>query len=276
MRVVQLGKFYSPHKGGIETHLEILCRSLKPSVDVEAIVFNSGPSTVREEIHGVPVTRCGAPVSLAGSPISPVMAWELSKRAYDVLHLHTPNPLAAAAYVVSRKPRRHALVVSHHSDIVRQARLKQLVAPLMRRVLERADAILVASPNYLASSKELEPFQKKCTVIPYGLDLNQLLPTPEARDLASRIRSQYRTPLILSVGRLIYYKGFEVAVEAMQHVDATLLVIGEGPLRTSLEAKARSLGVSKRVVFLGHVPEASLAAVLPSLRRLRPRLGRAE
>jgi glycosyltransferase involved in cell wall biosynthesis len=257
MRVVQLGKYYYPHTGGIETHLRLLCRSLQGSVDVEAIVFNTGRKTLREQAEGVPVTRCGSLATIASSPVSPAMVLELSRRKYDILHLHTPNPFAAAAYLVSRKPP-HALVVSHHSDIVRQARLKRLVNPLMRRVLDRADAILVASPNYLASSKELEGFRAKCRVVPYGIDLQEFAPRPEALRAAASIRAQFPGPIVLSVGRLVYYKGFEVAIEAMQGTSSTLLIIGEGPLRGSLEAKARALNVDGKVVFVGEIHNRSL------------------
>jgi glycosyltransferase involved in cell wall biosynthesis len=257
MRVVQLGKYYYPHTGGIETHLRLLCRSLQSSVDVEAIVFNTQRGTVREEEEGICVTRCGSLATLASSPISPAMVLELSRRKYDILHLHTPNPFAAAAYLMSKKPR-HSLVVSHHSDIVRQARLKRLVNPLMRRVLERADAIFVASPNYLATSKELEGFRSKCHVVPYGIDLQEFAPSPEALTMAARIRAQFPGPIVLSVGRLVYYKGFEVAIEAMVGTPATLLIIGEGPLRGSLEARARAMKVSDKVVFVGEIHNRSL------------------
>jgi glycosyltransferase involved in cell wall biosynthesis len=257
MQVVQLGKYYYPHTGGIETHLRLLCESLRGAIDVEAIVFNAGRKTLRKPEEGVPVTRCGSLFTVASSPVSPAMAWELSNRKYDVLHLHAPNPFAAAAYLTSRKPS-HALVVSHHSDIVRQARLKKLVNPMMRQVLKRADAILVASPNYLASSKELEPFVAKCRVVPYGINLEELAPDAEALSLAASIRERYPGPIVLSVGRLVYYKGFDVAIEAMQDVPATLLIIGEGPLRGSLEAKARSLHVDSNVVFVGEVQSQRL------------------
>jgi glycosyltransferase involved in cell wall biosynthesis len=257
MQVVQLGKYYHPHSGGIETHLRLLCESLKGAVDVEAIVFNTGRKTLRKPEEGVPVTRCGSLFTVASSPVSPAMVWELSNRKYDVLHLHTPNPFAAAAYLTSRKPA-HALVVSHHSDIVRQARLKRLVNPMMRQVLKRADAILVATPNYLASSRELDPFGEKCRVVPYGIDLEELAPDGEALRMAASIRERYPGPIVLSVGRLVYYKGFDLAIEAMQDVPATLLIIGEGPLRSSLEAKARSLHVDSKVAFVGEVHQRLL------------------
>jgi rhamnosyl/mannosyltransferase len=60
------------------------------------------------------------------------------------------------------------------------------------------------------------------------------------------------------VGRLIYYKGFEVAIEAMKQVDATLVIVGDGPLRASLEAQARTMGVEGRVVFAGEIHNRDL------------------
>src|SRR5450631_2721653 len=110
MQVLQLGKYYHPHTGGIETHLRLPCESLQGAIDVEAIVFNTERKTLRKSADGVPVTRCGSLFTVASSPVSPAMVWELSNRKYDLLHLHAPNPFAAAAYLASRKPP-HALVV---------------------------------------------------------------------------------------------------------------------------------------------------------------------
>jgi len=56
---------------------------------------------------------------------------------------------------------------------------------------------------------------------------------------------------VLAVGRLVYYKGFEVLIEAMAKVDGRLLLIGDGPLRAKLEGLAAALGIADRVVFLG-------------------------
>jgi glycosyltransferase involved in cell wall biosynthesis len=256
MRVVQLGKYYFPHKGGIETQLRLLSRNLQGLIDVDVVVFNTSNTTLREMSDGVALTRCSSLLTLASTPISFSMACELSRKTYDVMHLHTPNPTAALAYLLSTKPE-HALVISHHSDVVRQLRLKRLIEPIMRRVLERADAILVASPNYLSSSQELAPFRAKCHIVPYGLDLTELAVNKEALSAAATLRAQYRGRIVLSVGRLVYYKGFDVAIEAMQRIDATLLIVGEGPLHARLVSKVRSLNLDHKVVFAGNV-EGSL------------------
>jgi glycosyltransferase involved in cell wall biosynthesis len=275
MRVLQLGKYYYPYMGGIETHLDILCRGLRRHVDVEAMVFNTRAETVHETVEGVPVTRCGQLLRFASNSVSLEMIAEISRRDFDVLHLHVPNPLAGAAYMAARKPKGHRLVITHHSDIVRQVALKQLIIPFMRLLLKRADAIVATSPDYLASSKELRPYKAKCQVIPYGIEVARLEPKADDRTAAQKIRRSFPGPIILGVGRLIYYKGFEIAVRAMATVGATLLLIGDGALRSNLESLARELGLTGRIHFIGEVHNRALLPyylasdifVLPSIAR---------
>jgi len=112
-------------------------------------------------------------------------------------------------------------------------------------------------------------------VIPLGIDLARFTPTPADEVKAAGIRARYGGPIALSVGRLIYYKGIEYAIEAMRGVEGSLLLIGGGPLREDLERKARTCGVEGRVHFLGNVPDeemnshylASDLFVFPSIAR---------
>jgi glycosyltransferase involved in cell wall biosynthesis len=85
--------------------------------------------------------------------------------------------------------------------------------------------------------------------------------TPEREAQAAEIRGRFGgEPLLLGVGRLIYYKGFEIAIRALSKLPrARLLLIGDGPLRESLESQARECGVSERVTFLGDVHNNAIA-----------------
>jgi rhamnosyl/mannosyltransferase len=253
MRVLQLGKYYYPYMGGIENHLYILCNELRPHVEVEAVVCNSERRTVDESVNGVRVTRCAQLGDVASVSLCPAMPLTLSRRNYTILHSHFPHPMGELSYLASKKPASHRLVVTYHSDIVRQERLLKLYAPFMKRVLERADAIVCTSPNYLESSAVLAEYHGKCRVIPYGIDLSQFVPTPELEARANAIRERYSGRLLLGVGRLIYYKGFDIAIRAMRRIDARLLLVGDGPQRASLEELARETGVADRVHFVGNV-----------------------
>ncbi|HEX6764254.1 MAG TPA: glycosyltransferase [Polyangiaceae bacterium] len=275
LRVLQVGKYYYPHMGGIESHLYTLCNELKPHVSTEVVVCNSTRRTVRESIDGIPVTRCAELFHAASVSVCPEMPLALSRGDYSILHVHHPHPMGELSYLTSKKPRRHRLVMTYHSDIVRQARLVKLYAPFLRAVMARADAIVCTSPNYLESSSVLAPFREKCRVIPYGIDPSQFALTPDVAEKAAAIRARYPGRLLVGIGRLIYYKGFEVAIQAMRDIDARLLLIGEGPLRESLEALARETGVAERVHFLGNIHNHEIAPyhhasdlfVLPSIVR---------
>ena len=262
MKVLQLGKFYTPFRGGMETHLQALCEQLLPRVELEVVVANTAPTTVVERVGGVKVTRCREVAHLASTSLCPTMPWVLSRADYALLHLHFPNPMGVMAYLGSRAPRRHEVVITYHSDIIRQERLLKLYGPFMHRVMERAAAIICTSPDYIESSPTLRRFRDKCRVIPLGIDLSKFTPTAEVKAAAAAVRERLGGPLVLGVGRLIYYKGFEYLVEAMREVPGTLVLVGEGPLRGELEAKARALGLVGRVHFAGAATEAELAAYL--------------
>jgi lipopolysaccharide/colanic/teichoic acid biosynthesis glycosyltransferase len=111
-------------------------------------------------------------------------------------------------------------------------------------------------------------------VIPYGIDV-ETEPADVVRRRAAEIRGGHAMPIVLFVGRLVSYKGVEVLLDAMRGVPAVLLIVGGGPLRGSLEARARELGVDEQVRFHGEVSGAELEAlylacdmfVLPSVTR---------
>jgi len=150
-------------------------------------------------------------------------------------------------------------VLTYHSDVVRQARILRFYRPLQRRVLQAAERILVATPNYLESSPTLQPFREKCRIVPYGIDRRPFLTAlPEA---GQALRARYGGgPLLLFVGVLRYYKGLQYLLQAMPQVPGRLLLVGEGPMGAALRAQAQDLGLAERVVFVGRVTDEDLPA----------------
>ena len=267
--VLQVGKFYPPHPGGMESHLELLCRGVRREVDVRVLVSGEGRRTVDEVRHGVWVTRVGTLVEVAGASFNPGMARMIGWSAAPVVHLHHPNPPAALSYLTSGHFGR--LVVTYHSDIVRQKLLGALVSPLVHRLLARASAIIVSSPQYLATSPVLRRHARKCRVIPFGVDAEELAHVDPAE--VARIRAAHGDRIVLAAGRLVYYKGLDHLVRAMRSVRGRLLIAGDGPLRSRLERLAADCGVADRVALLGAVPDlrpyyhAADVFVLPSVAR---------
>lgn len=253
-RVLQVGKFYPPHMGGIETHLQALCGALRDHADLRVVVSNDGRDTVEELIGSVPVARLGTVLTAFSTSISRGMVSRIRNAGADLVHVHLPNPTAVLAYLASGH--RGPLVVTYHSDTVKQKVLGRMFEPLLHAFLRRSTAIIATSPNYLATSAVLQAFRHRCHVIPYGIDTTQFERCePET---VRGIQNRFGERLIVSVGRLVYYKGFEVLIRAMKDVRGSLIIIGDGPLRGPLQSLAASLGVNDRVFFAGEVHNADV------------------
>jgi rhamnosyl/mannosyltransferase len=152
-----------------------------------------------------------------------------------------------------------ALVVTHHSDVIRQRFLGRLFRPFERLVYGRAAGLLSDAPGYQDGSPLLRRFADKVSVLPLGIDLERYTaPRPAALAHARRLREQYGQPLWLAVGRLVYYKGLHNAIKALAEVEGRLLLIGEGPAEAELRRLADATGVADRVVWRGHVAEDEL------------------
>jgi rhamnosyl/mannosyltransferase len=271
LKVLQVGKFYPPHMGGIETHLRTLCSSLRGPVQLSVLVAGDGNGYGTEVVDGIRVERARTWLTLSSAPLCPAMCSRIGQSDADLIHIHLPNPTAVLAYMASGSRRK--LVVTYHSDTVRQTLLGTAFEPILHRFLEHSAAIIVTSPNYLETSRVLARHRDRCHVIPYGIPLPQFQTCdPVAVD---RVRQKFGERLLLGVGRFVYYKGFEYLIDAMTSVQGKLLLVGTGPLLAKLRAHAAARGVADRVVLLGEVQNedvtpyyhASDVFVLPSIAR---------
>ena len=269
LSVVHVGKYYPPYRGGIETHLQGLCDELNGMVDLKVIVANVGRRTTEELVEGVCVTRVGRLFDFKSAPICPHLVREIRAVKADIIHIHWPNPTAVLAYLASGH--KGHLVFSYHSDIVRQKTLAAAFTPILRYALNKAAAIIGSSQDYIDTSPVLSEHKSKCRVIPYGVSVEHFNQYDQKK--VRGIRERYGPRIVLGVGRMVYYKGFEHLVRAMARVNAHLLIIGQGPLREHLRQLALDLKVSDRVTFLSEVDDvrpyyhASDVFVLPSLMR---------
>jgi rhamnosyl/mannosyltransferase len=254
IRVCHLGKYYPPAPGGIETHVRTLARAqadLGMDVRVFCINHQAGP-TAAERDGSVEVVRFGRAASAAKLDVCLDLRAALARVETDIVHLHVPNPTMILALLGSRL--RAPVVVTYHSDLVRQRVRGALFRPLERLAYRRVRAILPTSPLYQGGSRFLRSYADRLQVLPHGIDLDPYLnPAPADRDEAARVQAQYPGPLWLGCGRLVYYKGFLNAIRALPHVPGTLLLIGDGPDQPMLQDEAQRLGVRDRVSFLGHV-----------------------
>src|SRR3954470_12395223 len=216
MRICHLGKYYPPAPGGIEAHVRTLAAAqaaLGAAVQVVCINHRPGP-TVVEADGPVAVVRSRRRATVAKLDICPELPATLARVEADVLHLHVPNPTMILALLACG--RRTPVVVTYHSDLIRQKLRGALFRPLERWAYRRVRAILPTSPAYAAGSRFLRSYEGRLHVLPHGIDLEEYL-NPSADDLAAAaaIRAAHPGPLWLGCGRLVYYKGFLNAVRAL-------------------------------------------------------------
>jgi rhamnosyl/mannosyltransferase len=265
MKVLQLSKFYPPAHGGIEAVARDLSAGLvAQGVQVQVLCAHHKLSHVDEhDALGVRITRAASFGLFLSTSMAPLLPWLMRQRlrspgqAPDIVHVHMPDPLAAIAVWFAR-PR--ARVVLHwHSDVVRQRLSMALYRPLQRWLLKRADAVIATSPAYAQSSPVLREWLHKVVVIPLGAPPPQA-PTPQA---VAGVRRRYGDRrLVLALGRMTYYKGYEVLIEAVALLPADVVVVagGAGDRLAHYRRLAAQRGVAEKVRFVGRLPDHRVEA----------------
>jgi glycosyltransferase involved in cell wall biosynthesis len=250
LKITHISKYYTPHKGGIETTIETLYNNHKKKHDVGIITTKTNGAVSENKITRLPVTA-----NLLSMLIYPRIFSELNNINTDILHLHFPDPFLAFAFCFS-KPRYKKLIISYHSDIIKQKQIYFIVRPFIEKALKKSEAVLVSNPNML-KSKQLKCIDtEKVHVVPYGIDIQD----------KSEPVSGFKKPIILFVGRLVYYKGVDCLIEAVSGMDATTLIIGDGPMKAQLKKKAdRNVKFLKEVDNLSPYYKACDIFVLPSV-----------
>lgn len=278
LRVLEVNKAYYPHIGGIESLVRQYSEELSAirGVSVKTLVCRDdrGP-TVNENVLGADVTRSGSIGTYFSCPLS-LSFFSLFRRMAeqaDVVHINVPFPLADAALLLSGY--KGKVVVSWHSDIVKQKKLMMLYKPIMMKMLKRADVILTATQGHVDGSKYLPKFREKCRILPYGITPDHYLGIERVPILTDMMNDKKRVKVFFT-GRLVYYKGVDVLLKAFTMVkNCELFIAGTGDLEKQLKDFAAAEKLEDRVHFLGFLPDDKLKQayadcdifVLPSVAR---------
>jgi glycosyltransferase involved in cell wall biosynthesis len=271
LRVLHVGKFYPPVRGGMETFLSDLIEAQR-SQGVEAFALVHG-----DPLAGDPEWLIRVPVlaDLLYAPIAPsfrsAMAQAIERFQPQVLHLHMPNNSVFWALTLGAA-RRIPWLVHWHSDVLFADDRKMLMLaykiyrPFEQGVLNQAERIVVTSPPYLKASRALAPWRQKCAVVPLGLASTAGSGQQEAG--ANQLPWRTGRLRLLSIGRLAYYKGFETLIRAVAGLPGVELVIaGSGELRSAMEALIETstpFGQEAAAVLLGEVSEQMKHELLQS------------
>jgi rhamnosyl/mannosyltransferase len=222
---------------------------------VLALTKNNDETSVMVNNHLV--HRCKADFTLASTPFSSKVIMRFLKLAkrFDIIHLHFPYPYADFVYLLSRlkKP----VVITYHSDIVKQKYFLKLYRPLKHNVMAKAARIVATSPNYLATSKVLSKYTNKVTTIPIAIcEKEYSLEQTKVEKWQKEVGDNF----FLFVGVLRYYKGLHILLEAVKNKSYDIVIVGAGPIEPELKKQAKELGLTN-VIFLGAIKNSDKSAL---------------
>lgn len=262
MKIIQLSKFYKPYFGGVESVVADISEGLHCiNKDVEVVACCKDGHSRNQLVDSVNVHYSKEWFSFSSTSFS----LDYVRKVFDlcsrdnIFHVHLPNPLANFAILMAYlfKNREIRIIVHWHSDIIKQKKLLKLYAPLMNWLLEKAETIIVTSQRYLDASEQLSKFKNKCVVIPIGIDsISSLV----CQDKVDSIKNLYKNKkIVFSLGRHIYYKGFEYLIESARDLDNAVVIIGgSGPDTEKYKQLIIDNGVSDKVFLIGRIEDSEL------------------
>jgi glycogen(starch) synthase len=280
-RVLLLSWEYPPViEGGLARHVRKLAEALvRQGVGVDVLTRGRPELEHTAEVAGVRVHRVREPTW--PRELDRFVAWveqmnedmlaagELlgTEHHYDLVHGHDWLVAHACAALADRLGLQylttiHATEHGRHQGWV-HAPPQSHIHSVERWMARRADAVVVCSfymREHVADIFDLD--ERPITVIPNGVDPSEL---QGAGDLTA-LRGEFAAPhekLVLFVGRLVYEKGFQLALDALPNVieqveGVRFLVAGSGTHERALKAQAERLGLCDRGTFLGWIGDDAL------------------
>lgn len=254
LRILHVFKTYTPDsRGGIESVIQTLAEGMGAlGVESEVLTLSPDPRPQTITVDGHRVHRAKRIANIASTGIStgifPMFA-RLCREA-DVIHYHFPWPLMDLLHLGMAAGR--PSVVTYHSDVVRQKTLLVFYRPLMRRFLAGVDRVVATSPNYLATSADLQPVRHKTETIPLGIPAAVSAPD-EAR--IDRWKARVPERFFFFLGAPRYYKGLEYLFAAARKTGLPVVLAGGIP--PGLKPPG-----ADNIHIVGHVDEADKLALL--------------
>jgi len=273
-KILHLAKYYYPERGGIETVVKNLAEySASHGYSVTVLCFSH--KNQFEQISKLRIIRTRQQIKFKSQPLSLIYFVQgiiLSWKA-DIIHLHAPNFLSY--FILLFVKNKNNIIIHWHSDVLTQ-KVNLLLKYIETIALNRSTSVICTSQEYSKTSKTLSPFVKKITIIPIGIEVQTITysKTNKTEELDQLIAGR---TIILSVGRLVPYKGFKYLIEASNNFDndVVTLIVGNGPEFRNLQSQIFAANLSDKVILLGSVSDEELQYLykrahvfcLPSINR---------
>ncbi|MBI4402682.1 MAG: glycosyltransferase [Deltaproteobacteria bacterium] len=260
MKIVHLTKYLFGVPGGIErVTREMAIAAVGTGAEVDVIGISPQFQGPMLEAPQQGINDFSLPIlfRIGPVPVAPKYLFLREKLLNaDLVHLHLPNPIAELSllwflYSCKRHKNKPLIVPITDSGILRWPRLAKIWETLIqKRLLQQADSILVSAPQLLDIFPTFGAFREKSYIIPFPV-------RPPPPSYFSRRIETLSTMRLLAVGRLVWYKGFDVLLDAVVNLPGNwqLTIAGQGPEGKVLKAKINRLGLLNKVTIFEGLPE---------------------
>jgi glycogen(starch) synthase len=287
-RVLILSWEYPPLiEGGLARHVRKLSEGLvELGVDVHVLTRGGEESPAEECAGGVAIHRVREPTR--PTDLGEFVAWVERMNSdmlaagvglgdlydFDLVHGHDWLVANACDHLAKRfrcplVTTIHATEYGRHQGWVSK-HPQSYIHGVERWITNRAERVIACS--YYMREQIADIFgveEEKVSVIPNGIDPRDLRPDDPAE--LERLRLEFADPdqrLVLLIGRLVYEKGFQLALEAMPRLIEALpgtrfLVAGSGTHEEQLRRQAADLGLMEHGTFLGWIGDDVLHSLYP-------------
>ena len=262
MKILQLGKFFPPENGGIESVTRDLHNLFNGhNMRADVLCFTKNRKSSVEISNNGSIFRSKITFVFKSVPFSFIYFIKFIKinKNYDIIHIHLPNPLIEA--LVLFYPIKAKLFLHWHGDVDvnRFGFVSRFYISLTSKLVNKSNRVIAPSYSHVNTSYLKTILEKKTTVIPFLFDSMFIKEVTLFTDSDADIIFENKF-VILSVGRLIYYKGFQFLVEAASFLpeDFLILIVGDGPLKNDLIEMVVNYNLSGRVKILGSLSNMEL------------------
>ncbi len=261
MKILHVFKRSLPESiGGIEKFIDSLCKSIyKYEVKNNVLSLSKNPSKEIIKLEGYDVHQAKELFYIGSTGFSIDSFFKFKKLASqaDIIHHHYPHPFGDILQIFSltKKP----YIVTYHSDILRQKNIEIFYKPIKNYFLKNAKKIITTSPNYFATSRTLQKYASKVEIVPIGICESEYEELNE--DRLKFWENKLGNNFFLFIGSQRYYKGLNIALEAIKNTTIKLVLAGNMGSNKKLMKYAKLQKISN-VKFLGAVSHEDKCALL--------------
>lgn len=273
--IVHVNKAFSPEIGGVEKVCEQyvnVSKSIFAKIKVITISNEIGFGTDEEFIKEVIINKSKYQFKIFGHRFSIGFLFNLLMhcRGHFLIHAHDPFPLATLIFYFFRPKN---LIITYHSDIVKQKTVKWLVDYFRLSVLKNASFVTVTSQSLAKNSDIIRHLPKnKVKVVTLYLDDSAKYKGPPKKEISipqNIAKIIDGPPFILMIGRLNYYKGldllFDALTEILSHkkeIYSRIVIVGENADEEAQDLSAKITNLDCDVIRLEYFLPEELKIIL--------------